>query len=88
MRKNKEIKKKLENALGIRLREYCEVLNPPEYGRNDFQDGETLSQVAASVGKSPDYILNEIRLKRLTATVSGGKVRVLTADFLKWLAMD
>lgn len=88
MRKNKAIKKQMEKDCGIRLRELCEVLNPPEYRRKNFFDGQIISEVAASVGEMPNFILNEIRLKRLKATVVNRKVRILKEAFLSWLALD
>lgn len=84
MRKNKLIRQQMENKYRIRLSELCEVLNPPEYRRKDFQDGETISEVAASVGKLPNFIINEIRQKRLKATIINRKVRIKFDDFLKW----
>ena len=88
MRRNKTIKKAIQSNCGFRLRELCEVLNPPEFRRTDFRDGETISEAAASVGELPNFIINEIRLKRLKTTVIERKVRIVGNDFSKWLAMN
>ena len=85
MRKNKAIKREMEKNCGLRLRELCEVLNPPEYRRKDFRLGQTISEVAESVSKPPNYIFNEIRLKKLKATVIERKVRIFGKDLLNWL---
>jgi len=81
---NRKLKKSNEKRLAIRLQEYCEVLNPPEYRRKDFASGKTLSETASIVDKTPNYILDEIRQGRLTATVIDGKVRIQTKHFLEW----
>ncbi len=85
MRKNKAIKKEMEQNCGLRLRELCEVLNPPEYRRKDFRVGITISEAAESVGKQPNFIINEIRLKRLKPTFFKKRVRILHSDLQDWL---
>ncbi len=84
MRKNKAIKKQMEMDCGVRLRELCEILNPPEYRRKDFRNGHTISEIAESVGKLPNFVLNEIRQKRLKTTIIDRKVRIEFNDFLQW----
>lgn len=79
MRKNKAIKKQMEMDCGVRLRELCEILNPPEYRRKDFRNGQTIS-----VGKLPNFVLNEIRQKRLKTTIIDRKVRIEFNDYLQW----
>lgn len=76
MRKNKIQKRNVENRLGIRLRKFCEILNPPEYRRSDFVLGMTISKVAEEVCSSPNQILDEIRHDRLQTTILNGKVRI------------
>ncbi len=88
MRKNKLIRQQMENKYRIRLRELCEVLNPPEYRNKDFKIGLTISQAAESISKLPNYVLNEIREKRLRATIINRKVRIARNDFLQWLQID
>lgn len=85
MRKNKAIKKEMEQNCGLRLRELCEVLNPPEYRRKDFRLGMTLADLVEIYGEQPNYFLDEIRDKRLKVTVFDRKVRIKTEDFFKWL---
>ncbi len=75
----------MENKYRIRLSELCEVLNPPEYRRQDFRNGHTISEVAESVGKLPNFVLNEIRQKRLKTTIIDRKVRIEFNDFMQWL---
>ena len=87
MRKNKIQKRNMENRLGIRLRDFCEVVNPPEYRRKDFRLGMTISEVAESVSRQPNIIFNEIRLKRLKPTVIEKRVRILSGDWTKWLSI-
>ena len=82
---NRKIKKTYEKRWGIRLREFCEVLNPPEYRGDDFGIGQTLSQVADWINEKPNYILNEIRLGRLKVTIVNRKVRIGWNDFLNWV---
>lgn len=88
MRKNKLIRQQMENKYRIRLSELCEVLNPPEYRRKDFRNGHTISEIAVSVRKLPNFVLNEIRQKRLRATVIDRKVRIKFNDFMQWLQID
>ncbi len=85
MSKNKAIKKEMEKSCGIRLRELCEVLNSPEYRRKDFRLGITISEVAESVGKQPNFIINEIRLKRLKPTFFRKRVKISHSDLQNWL---
>lgn len=85
MMSNRKLKKHYENRWGIRLREMCEVMDPPEYRNDDFRIGQTLSQVASWMNKEPNYILNEIKLGRLTATIVNRKVRIRWDDFLNWV---
>ena len=85
MRKNKAIKKEMEQNCGLRLRELCKVLNPPEYRRKDFRLGMSISDLVEIYGEQPNYFLNEIRDKRLKVTVFDRKVRIKTENFLKWL---
>ena len=85
MRKNKAIKREMEQNCGLRLRELCEVLNPPEYRRKDFRLGMSISDLVEIYGEQPNYFLNEIRDKRLKVTVFDRKVRIKTEDFFKWL---
>lgn len=82
---NRQLKKNYEKRWGIRLREMCEVMNPPEYRHDDFRIGQTISQVADCMNQKPNYILNEIRLGRLTATIVNRKVRIRSEDFLNWV---
>lgn len=79
---NRKLKKSNEKRFGIRLQEYCEVLNPPEYRRKNFASGKTLPETASVVDKTPNYILDEIRQGQLT--VIDGKVRIQTKHFLEW----